>query len=96
MEPGSTVSTDEWPSYKGLGKAGYDHTAVNHGREQYVAGVHHTNSLEGFWSQLKRSIRGTHVSVSAKHLPEVSGGVQFRYNLRHSPQVMFFRLLASF
>jgi len=96
VEEGSTISTDEWPSYKGLRKAGYAHGAVNHGREEWVAGKHHTNSIEGFWSQLKRSINGTHVHVSGKHLAKYLGEFEFRYNMRHSPQMMFARLLATF
>ena len=39
--------------------------------KQWVQGIHHTNSIEGYWSLIKRSIRGTHVHVSAKHLAEV-------------------------
>ena len=45
---------------------------------------------------LKRSIKGTHVHVSAKHLAKYLGEFEFRYNLRHSPQMMFLRLVASF
>jgi transposase-like protein len=96
VEKGTTISTDEWGAYVGLGKAGYDHSAVNHGREEWVVGKHHTNSIEGFWSQLKRSIRGTHVHVSGKYLPRYLGEFEFRYNLRHSPQLMFLKLVASF
>lgn len=96
VEPGSTISTDEWRSYRGLTKMGFDHGAVNHSLDQWVDGPHHTNSLEGFWSQLKRSIRGTHVSVSPKYLARYLGEFEFRYNLRHSPQMMFARLLATF
>jgi predicted RNA-binding Zn-ribbon protein involved in translation (DUF1610 family) len=66
--------------------------------ETYVGGHRKggTNSIEGYWSLIKRSIRGTHVHVSAKHLQKYLGEFEFRYNLRHSPQVMFVRLLASF
>jgi transposase-like protein len=96
VEKGSTISTDEWRAYGGLRKAGYVHGRVNHGREEWVKGIHHTNSIEGYWSLLKRSIRGTHVHVSAKHLQKYLGEFEFRYNLRHSPSVMFSRLLASF
>ena len=96
VEPGSTINTDEFRAYRPLGLAGHNHSAVNHSADQWVDGVHHTNSLEGFWSQLKRSIRGTHVSVSAKHLPKYFGEFEFCYNLRHSPRMMFYRLLASF
>lgn len=95
VDKGSTISTDEWPSYNVLRKAGYAHGAVNHGREQWVDGAHHTNSIEGFWSQIKRSISGTHVHVSRKHLAKYLGEFEFRYNLRHSPQIMFARLLAT-
>lgn len=96
VEKGSTISTDEWRSYRQLGRIGYKHGAVNHSKDEWVRGAHHTNSLEGFWSMLKRSIRGTHVHVSAKHLAKYLGEFEFRYNLRHSPEVMFLRLLASF
>ena len=96
VEKGSTISTDEWPAYNVLRKAGYKHGRVNHGREEWVKGIHHTNSIEGYWSLIKRSIRGTHVHVRAKHLQKYLGEFEFRYNLRHSPQVMFSRLLASF
>jgi|SRR5579864_2563328 len=68
IKTGSTVSTDELKSYAKLARLGYTHGAVNHSREIWVDGEHHTNSVEGFWSLVKRSIRGTHVHVSRKHL----------------------------
>jgi transposase-like protein len=91
----AVVSTDEHPAYRSLAKSGYDHGAVNHGRDQWVSGVHHTNSLENFWSRLKNSIRGTHVHVSAKHLPKYLSEFEFRYNMREYPGVMFDRLLMA-
>jgi transposase-like protein/predicted RNA-binding Zn-ribbon protein involved in translation (DUF1610 family) len=96
VDKGSVISSDEWASYKPLAKAGYSHEVVNHGREEWVRGEVHTNTIEGFWSHFKRSVRGTHVSVSRKHLAKYLGEFEFRYNLRHSPQAMFARLLASF
>jgi transposase len=54
------------------------------------------NTLECFWSQLKRSIHGTHVHVSAKHLPRYLGEFEYRFNLRKAPALMFARLIASF
>jgi len=96
VDKGTVISSDEWKSYAGLAKAGYAHGTVNHGNEQWVDGIHHTNTIEGFWGHFKRSIRGTHVSVSRKHLAKYLGEFEFRYNLRHSPSVMFGRLLASF
>jgi transposase-like protein/predicted RNA-binding Zn-ribbon protein involved in translation (DUF1610 family) len=93
---GATISSDQWHSYKNLGALGYKHGAVDHSAKQYVDGIHHTNSIEGFWSQLKRSIRGTHVHVSAKHLAKYLGEFEFRYNLRKSPSLMFDLLVAAF
>lgn len=96
VEKGTVISSDEWPSYRNLRKAGFAHGTVNHSKEEWVVGKHHTNTIEGFWSHFKRSIRGTHVSVSRKHLAKYLGEFEFRYNLRHSPSVMLGRLLASF
>ena len=69
---------------------------VKHREKEYVRGEAHTNTLDGFWSQLKRAIRGTHVHVSRQHLSKYLGEFEFRYNLRKSPHLMFDRLLASF
>ena len=73
VEKGSIISTDEFAGYRDVRKAGYRHGAVNHQAKQWVNGPHHTNSLEGFWSMLKRAIRGTHVHVSARHLSKYLG-----------------------
>jgi len=94
--PGSRISSDESGAYKDLKFLGYDHQTVNHSAKEYVRGDCHTNTLEGLWSQIKRSIRGTHVNVSAKHLSKYLGEFEFRYNLRHAPQLMFLKLMASF
>ena len=93
---GSKISTDDHGAYRYLKYIGYDHASVNHSLKEYVRGTTHTNSLEGFWSMLKRSIRGTHVHVSAKHLAKYLGEFEFRYNLRHSPELMFLRLVENF
>src|SRR5579872_4221832 len=89
----STVHTDEHLAYRNLYMKGYDHQRVNHSSREYVRGNVHVNSLEGFWSMLKRSIRGTHVWVSAKHMPKYLGEFEYRYNMRKSPEFMFQRLL---
>lgn len=93
---GSTISTDELPTYKTLGDIGYKHGAVEHGAKQYVHGIHHVNSVEGFWSQIKRSIKSTHIHVSRKHLPSYLGEFEFRYNMRRQPLTMFSSLLNGF
>ena len=93
---GTTVSTDELTSYAKLAKKGYKHGSVNHSADQWVDGIHHVNSAEGFWSLIKRSIRGTHVHVPAKHLPKYLGEFEYRWNMRRQPWMMFERLLMSF
>jgi transposase len=95
VERGSTISTDEFRGYWNLGPMGYTHGTVNHSAEEYVSGIHHTNSIEGFWSQLKRSIRGTHVSVSRKHLWKYVSEFSYRRNMRSSHRAMFDLLVAS-
>lgn len=92
---GSTISTDEAPSYQGLSN-GYEHGVVNHRKDEWRRGKHHTNTIENFWSILKRSIRSTHISVSAKHLPKYLGEFEYRHNMRNHPEKMFGRLLLSF
>jgi hypothetical protein len=61
-----------------------------------VSDVHHVNALEGFWSQLKRGIVGTHIHVSGKHLQRYVGEFAFRYNNRKDPDGMFRRLIGNF
>lgn len=96
VKPGTHISSDEWGAYTFLRWHRYTHSTVNHRRREYVKGETHTNGLEGFWSQIKRSIRGTHAHVSAKHLAKYLGEFEFRYNLRHSPETMFLKLVMSF
>jgi hypothetical protein len=91
----STISTDEWDGYNNL-KYGYEHGRVNHLAKQYVNGKHHVNTIEGHWSLLKRSIKGTHVHVSGKHLWKYVSEFSYRHNMRKSHYAMFHRLVTSF
>ncbi|MGA2017220.1 MAG: transposase, partial [Opitutaceae bacterium] len=61
----------------------------NHSADEWVAGIAHTNSIEGFWSQLKRSINGTFHHVSKQHLQAYVDEFAFRYNRRTSERSMF-------
>lgn len=92
---GTTVSSDELKSYNGVAAAGYVHGTVNHSQKQYVNGEHHTQSIEGFWSRLKLSIRGTHVHVSKQHLQKYVDEFSFRFNNRESPAQMFDQVLLN-
>lgn len=94
----SVIHTDEHKAYGGLGIMGYSHVSVNHSRKEYVCrdtGAT-VNGIEGFWSQLKRGINGTHIHVSPKHLPKYLGEFEFRYNRRQAPHAMLDELLFSF
>ena len=94
--PGSIVSTDELPSYNDLEFEGYRHGRVNHSAEEYVRGIHHTNTLEGHWSHFKRAVKGTHVHISGKHMWKYLNEFSYRRNYRHSHAAMFNRLVAAF
>jgi len=69
--------------------------AEGDGAKNWANGDTHVNTLEAFWSMLKRSIRGTHIHVSPKHLSKYLGEFEYRYNRRKRPQTMFADLLAS-
>ena len=92
---GSTVHTDDLRSYLRLPAAGYKHGVVNHSAGEYLRGNCHVNSVEGFWSRLKNSIRGTHVHVSRTHLWKYVKEFEYRYNRRRQPALIFSDLVAS-
>jgi transposase-like protein len=75
------VSTDEHSGYRHLGRT-YQHGVVRHSAGQYRLGDCHTNSIEGFWSLLKRQIIGIHHFVTPKHLNRYVAEVTWRFNLR--------------
>lgn len=66
--PASLIYTDEYKPYNTLAGKGYTHKRIAHAEKVYVVGNIHTNTIEGFWSLLKRGIGGVYHSVSAKHL----------------------------
>lgn len=81
VEVGSTVYTDDAGGYRKMTED-YKHEVINHAME-YVRDNVHTNSIENFWSLLKRSIKGTYISVSPAHLQKYVEEQMFRYNERH-------------
>jgi transposase-like protein len=80
VEAGSALYTDFLLSYEGL-EGDYAHQVVDHA-VQYVDGNVHTNSLENYWSLLKRSISGTYVSVEPFHLFRYLDEQAYRFNNR--------------
>lgn len=76
------VITDNFPIYDRLKSMGFAHEVINHTQDNFVRGPVHTNTIENFWSCLKRTIRGTYVSVSPRHLDSYVKEQAFRFNLR--------------
>jgi len=89
------VSSDTAGAFETLGKLEYDHGMVNHQIEEWACGIHHTNTIEGFWTHLKRGIKSTHASVSRKHLQRYVDEFAFRFNNRDEPAQMFHRMLSQ-
>jgi len=90
----SAVFTDAYGGYNGLSYAGFMHESVNHNRE-FIRGRVHTQTIEGFWSFLKRKLRGVYYRPSATHLLLYLKEYVFRYNHRgHSLKERFSSLLS--
>lgn len=90
----SNVFTDEWFAYKDLHQW-FNHQIVNHRLKQYVNGQVSTNSIEGFWSHLKRGINGTYHWVSKGHLSKYTDEFTLRYNTRECDERERFELVLS-
>ncbi len=79
----SLIATDEYPGYCKLKK----HGTVRHSAGQYVNGAVHTQTIDGFWSLLKRGIMGSFHKVSRKYLPLYVAEFEWRYNNRNNPDI---------
>ena len=86
VDPAAILMTDTNPSYIKVGREFHDHMTVNHNVDEYVRGkgptAAHVNTAEGYFSQLKRSIDGTHHHVSRQHLNRYLAEFDHRYNSR--------------
>lgn len=88
--PATTVFTDEYPSYNTISEGRkYTHHRIKHSENVYVVGDVHTNTVEGFWSLIKRGIGGVYHSVSKEYLQSYLNEYSFRYNRRFDTQPMF-------
>jgi hypothetical protein len=95
--PETVIFTDDATAYNALPKVegmGYQHRRINHSQKVYVSGDVHTNTIEGFWSLVKRGIGGVYHSVSAKYLQSYLDEYSFRYNRRDSGNLVFSSILA--
>lgn len=91
--PASTVFTDEFASYDHLKDHGYTHHRIQHSAKVYVMGDIHTNTIEGFWSLVKRGIGGVYHAVSQKYLQSYLDEYSFRYNRRDQGNLIFTSIL---
>jgi len=78
------VMTDEGGTAKSLGKEFKKHGMVNHSIGEYVRGDIHTNTIEGYFSILKRGVVGTYHHVSQQHLKRYLAEFDYRYNEREA------------
>ncbi len=88
------VATDEHAGYRHLRQMGFQHEKVSHRKHQYVVGTTHTNTIESYWSLIKRGIIGQYHHVSDAYLPLYLNEFAFRFNNRKNP-AMFEKLLQT-
>jgi IS1 family transposase len=82
----SLLCTDQYRAYWGLGRE-FPHKTVDHAKGEYVCGAINTQTIEGFWSLVKRGVIGTFHKVSHKYLPLYVAEFEFRYNNRDNPDI---------
>lgn len=88
---GSKIYSDEFWGYNEL-KYAYNHSTVNHSLKVYVRGDVHTNTIENFWSGLKRGLYGIYHQVSDKHMSRYLNEFASRFNSRTLPNNFKFEL----
>jgi transposase len=93
--PSTLIYTDEFNAYDGIAfmPHGYSHQRIRHADKVYAVGDVHTNTIEGFWSLVKRGIKGVYYQVGRKYLQSYLNEYTFRYNRRHVMRPMFLQLL---
>ncbi len=95
VKPGTVVYTDDAKVYRSLPLHGFDHRRINHSANVYVSGDVHTQTIEGFWSLVKRGIWGVHHSVSRQHLQMYLNEYVWRFNCRNGEKMFFSLILRS-
>lgn len=90
---GSRLITDAHWGYRRAPRLGYYHDTINHTREGYVRGDVHTNTIEGFWSQLKGVVKTHRGAISPQHLQSYVDECVFHYNNKFSSLSPFEELL---
>jgi hypothetical protein len=82
MAKEARLATDEGGHYLHIGREFADHGVVRHGREEYVVGEVHTNTIEGYFSIFKRGMKGIYQHCGKRHLHRYLAEFDFRYNYR--------------
>ena len=95
--PKTTVFTDELNGYDGIRhmNQGYVHKRIKHSEKVYVVGDVHTNTVEGFWSLVKRGMSGVYHAVGRGYLQSYLDEYSFRYNHRYDTEPMFTSFLSQ-
>lgn len=98
IEKGTEIHTDGHRSYSTLPRHGYAHKVINKQATRRYVGPNgeSVNVVENFWRHLKCSIKGTHISVSGKHLEAYCKEFEYRFNRRMTPSMMFDELTTRF
>jgi hypothetical protein len=84
VDVSAEIHTDQSPIYHHVPRK-RTHESINHAKHEYARGSISTNTIEGFWSQMKRSLDGTYHSVSPKYLQHYVDEFVYRYNYRSAP-----------
>jgi transposase len=93
VNPSAILFTDDWQAYKPLKGQFLDHRIINHSAGVYVEGDVHTNSVEGFFGNLKTGMRGTYKKVSIKWLQSYLDEYAWRHNAQRNGMGLFSQLL---
>jgi transposase-like protein len=96
VKPNATMMTDDFVAYKAVAEdSDRKHLSVNHSKDEYVRGEAHTNTVEGFFSILKRGVNGVYHHVSRGHLARYCDEFAFRYENRKVSDGQRAKLLVS-
>ncbi len=95
VSPDATIYTDEWALYVGLDREYAAHYRIKHKDGIYADGHIHTQTIEGFFGNVKRGLSGVQHNVSRKWLELYVQEFAFKYNHRHDGVPMFKLFLAN-
>ena len=87
VKPDTHIMTDDMRSYRGLGKMFDSHNVVRHSKGEYSRGIVYTNTIESYFSILKRGLIGTYHHCGPQHLKRYVGEFDFRYNHRKATDI---------